>query len=209
MKEKQNTHSLLERADYSWSSDSIRLINTPTAAARRTFFYVQEVGCFRTFPPYFTERANLDSFLVIYTISGKGRLRYNEQEYHFLPRTAALINCMERHLYECLSGQEWEFLWLHFNGIGALGYYEEFIRSGFRILACSDTFFMESTMRRILSLTQRKDLRSEIIISSLIVQAKVFCQNRQHIFSCIMFKIRTRIGKEARMFPVGFHRRMI
>ena len=60
---------------------------------------------------------------------------------------------------------------------------EEFIRSGFRILACSDTFFMESTMRRILSLTQRKDLHSEIIVSSLIVQAKVICQNRQHIFS--------------------------
>lgn len=160
----------LERADYSWSEDSIRFINTPTISARQTFFYVQEVGYFRTEPPYFTERANLNSFLIFYTISGKGLLKYQGQSYHLLPGTSVLINCRNHHYYECLSGQEWEFLWLHFNGSTALGYYEEFIKNDFRVLKETDPFFMERTLRRILALTQKKDLHSEIIVSSLITE---------------------------------------
>lgn len=160
----------LERADYSWSEDSIRFINTPTISARQTFFYVQEAGYFRTAPPYFTERANLNSFLIFYTISGKGLLKYQGQSYHLMPGASVLINCMNHHYYECLSGQEWEFLWLHFNGSTALGYYEEFMKNGFRVLYETDTFFMERTMRRVLALTQKKDLHSEIIVSSLITE---------------------------------------
>ena len=57
-------HEYLERADYTWSEDSIRFINTPAPAARQTFFYVQEAGYFRTSPPYFTERANLSLSLI-------------------------------------------------------------------------------------------------------------------------------------------------
>ena len=160
----------LERADYTWSQDSIRFINTPTMSARQTFFYVQEVGYFRTSPPYFTERANLNSFLLFYTLSGKGLLKYLDRTYHLLPGSVCFINCMNHHYYECLQGQPWEFLWLHFNGSTALGYYEEFIKSDFRILTDMDSFFMESTLRRILSLTQKKDLHSEILVSSLITE---------------------------------------
>lgn len=161
-------YNYLERADYTWSSDSIRFINTPSVTARQIFFYVQEVGYFKTAAPYFTERANLNSFLLFYTISGKGRLEYGGTNYYLLPGSVALINCMDHHYYECLSGQEWEFLWLHFNGVTALGYYQELIRNGFRILTEMDPFFMESSMRRILALTQKKDVHSEIIVSDLI-----------------------------------------
>ncbi len=158
----------LERVDYSWSDDSIRYINTPSISARQSYFFVQEVGYFRTVSPYFTERANLNSFLIIYTLSGKGLLKYQGTSYYLHPGSVILINCMEQHYYECLSGQEWEFLWLHFNGSAALGYYEEFSKNNFHVLREQDAFFMESTMRRILSLTIKKDLHSEIIVSKLI-----------------------------------------
>ncbi|MGN0243868.1 MAG: AraC family transcriptional regulator [Lachnospiraceae bacterium] len=160
----------LERADYTWSADSIRFINTPTQSARQSFFYVQEVGYFKTSPPYFTERANLNSFLVFYTISGKGVLKYLGQTYELLPGTVVLIDCINHHYYECVSGQNWDFIWLHFNGATARGYYEEFMKSGFRVIKEMDLLFMEGTMRRILSLTQKKDLHSEIMVSSLILQ---------------------------------------
>lgn len=169
----------LERADYTWSEDSIRFINTPTLSARHLFFYVQETGYFRTKPPYFTERENLNSFLIIYTLSGKGVLRYLGKSYHLLPGSVAFVHCMDYHYYECLKGQEWEFLWLHFNGISALGYFQEFLKNGFHILKNLDTFFMERSLRRILSLTQRKDLHYEILVSSLIVEilTQILIQN--------------------------------
>lgn len=159
-----------ERADYTWSEDSIRFFNTPTAAVRRIFFYVQEAGYFRTLPPYFTERANLNSFLLIYTIAGKGKLHYQNKDYTLIPGSAMWINCMNHHYYECAAGQEWDFIWLHFNGTTSLGYYNEFIRNEFKILCNIDKEFMENTMRRILSLTQQKEVHSEIYVSSLITE---------------------------------------
>lgn len=161
-------HEYRENLNLTWSEDSIRFINTATPRARQTFFYVQEVGDFRTSVPYFTERENLNSFLLIYTLSGKGSLRYRGSTYTLLPGTTAYIDCMDWHHYECLSNQQWEYLWLHFNGPSALGYYEEFLRSNFHILTTLDSFFMESTMRRILAITQKKDLHSEILTSGLI-----------------------------------------
>lgn len=160
----------LERSNCTWSEDSIRFLNTPTKSAKQTFFYIQEAGYFRTFAPYFTERENLNSFLIIYTLSGKGYLKYRDHSYHLMSGSAVFIHCMDYHYYECLKGSEWEFLWIHFNGACALGYFEEFIKNDFHILNRMDSFFMESTLRRILSLIQKKDLHSEILVSSLIVQ---------------------------------------
>ncbi|NBI91344.1 AraC family transcriptional regulator [Lachnospiraceae bacterium] len=159
----------LERASYTWSEDSIRFINTPTQKARSKFFYVQEVGYFKTKPPYFTERQNLNSYLIVYTISGRGILKYGGRKYPVYPGQAFYIHCIPWHYYACMEGEEWEILWLHFNGNTARGYYEEFIQNGFRQVRVQDSFFMESTMRRILSLTIKKDIHSELICSNLIV----------------------------------------
>lgn len=159
----------LERASYTWSEDSIRLINTPSQTVRQKFFYVQEVGHFKTSPPYFTERQNLNSYLIVYTLSGKGILKYNRQKYMVYPGQAFYIDCIPHHWYSCAEKCGWEILWLHFNGTTAGGYYDEFIKKQFSIIKFDDTFLIESTMRRILSQTLKKDIHSEIISSNLIV----------------------------------------
>ncbi len=158
----------LERASYTWSEDSIRLINTPSQAVRQKFFYVQEVGYFKTFPPYFTERENLNSYLLLYCLSGKGVLKYLGKKYVIYPGQAFYINCINHHFYSCFESG-WEFLWLHFNGETARGYYDEFVKNKFAPVRFQDTFFIESTLRRILSLTMKKDLHSEILSSNLII----------------------------------------
>ena len=126
----------LERASYTWSEDSIRFINTPTQKARSKFFYVQEVGYFKTKPPYFTERQNLNSYLIVYTISGRGILQYGGRKYPVYPGQAFYIHCIPWHYYACMEGEEWEILWLHFNGNTARGYLSRtaFARFVFRIL---------------------------------------------------------------------------
>ncbi|MGI6112269.1 MAG: AraC family transcriptional regulator [Bilifractor sp.] len=178
--QKENTY--LERADYTWSQDSIRYINTPSQTARHIFYYVQEVGDFRTKPPYFTERENLNSFLIIYTLSGEGELHLYDQDYRLTPHTAAWINCMEHHRYACAPHQAWEFLWLHFHGPSALGYYQEFMKSDFRILDNLDHSMMEQTMRKILSFTQTRTLQAEISVSGLIMQlmTEMLLANSRH-----------------------------
>ncbi|MRM89908.1 AraC family transcriptional regulator [Faecalicatena contorta] len=164
---RQNT-KVLERGSHTWSEDSIRMILTPSSTARSTYFYTQEVGYFKTFHPYFSERENLDSFLIVYTVSGKGYLEYEGQTYPITKGQCFYINCEQHHLYRTGREEDWEILWIHFNGNSALGYYKEFTRNGFQILSVRDEFFMERTLWRIIALNQKKDLTTELVTSNLI-----------------------------------------
>ena len=164
----------LERASYTWSEDSIRFINTPSQKARRIFLYVQEVGYFKTKPPYFTERENLESYLIIYTISGEGVLRYRGNNYKIGSGQAFWIYCGDNHYYATEENKEWEFLWVHFYGSSVKGYFDEYTSKDFRIISVEDRNYMERTMMRILSLTQRKEVHSELITSDLLMNIMTF-----------------------------------
>lgn len=164
----KNEHPYQERAAYTWSEDSIRLIMTPSALAKSIYFYVQEAGYFKTDDAYFTERKNLNSFLIVYTLSGKGILKYRDHSYPQVSGCCFWINCLEHHYYETAHGENWEFLWVHFNGNNALGYFQEFSKNGFQVQECQDKFFMESTLRRIVSLNQKRNASTELLSSNLL-----------------------------------------
>lgn len=157
-----------ERASYDWSEDSIRIITTPTRVAKSIYFYIQEAGYFKTRPSYFTERKNLNSFLLVYTISGKGFLRYEDEKYTLEPGQCFYINCMDYHYYSNYENEPWEFLWIHFLGNNALGYYEEFRKNGLNILTVTDQFLFESTLRRIIAINTKRDITTELVTSKLI-----------------------------------------
>jgi glyoxylate utilization-related uncharacterized protein len=59
-----------------WTEDSVRLIATPSGLAKSAFFYVQEIGHFYAREHYYTEREHVQSFLMVYTIQGGGKLSY-------------------------------------------------------------------------------------------------------------------------------------
>lgn len=164
----KNDQNYEERASYSWSEDSVRLIITASNVAKSIYFYIQEAGYFKTSDSYFTERKNLNSFLIVYTISGNGYLKYKGCSYTLSAGQCFYINCTEHHYYETAKNSDWEFLWIHFNGSSALGYYEEFVKNGFKTIQIQDTFFMESTLRRILALNQKRNASTEVLTSSLI-----------------------------------------
>ena len=158
----------LERADYSWSEDSVRLINTSSLLSRKKFFYVQEAGYFKTKAPYFTERANLESFLIFYTLSGFGILKYGGCDLRLKKDSTILINCMEHHYYECPKNGSWEFLWVHFNGPAALGYYNEYSRTGVAPVELTAPHPIEEDMREIIELTKQKNAHYELLSSNRI-----------------------------------------
>lgn len=159
---------LFERGEHVWSDDSIRLILTPSAKARSLYFYTQEVGYFKTSFPYFCERQHLDSFLIIYTVSGKGILKYEDSTYTITKGMCFLLNCEEHHLYRTAEHENWEILWLHFNGPSALGYYREISRDGFRIIDCQSSTEIADTIREIISRHEQKDSPTEATVSHLI-----------------------------------------
>lgn len=63
---------------------------------------------------------------------------------------------MKHHEYHTVKGKNWEFLWLHLNGMNALGYYEKFVKNGFRILDIREKELTEQTLRKIIAINQKE-----------------------------------------------------
>ena len=160
---------LLEKTCNHWSEDSIRLIHTPSSLARNTFFYLQEVGYFKTTPPYSTERANLSSYLLIFTLSGRGVLEVNGQKWDLVPGECMFLDCMQHHRYYARDDGVWEFLWVHFHGASSLGYYREFSRYGTATVPVGDPETFQETFWQIIHLQQEWSVASEIRINQCIV----------------------------------------
>ena len=82
--------------------------------------------------------------------------------------TCFFIHCMKHHEYHTVKGKNWEFLWLHFNGGNALGYYEEFVKNGFRILDIRQKERTEGLFREILFINRERELTTEVRTGGLI-----------------------------------------
>lgn len=160
---------LLEKTCNAWSADSVRLICTPSAMARETLFYVQEVGAFRTAPPYSTERANLPSYLLLLTLSGRGILTMGDRETALTPGSCLFLNCMDHHRYFTPPGETWDFLWLHFAGSSSAGYYRAFARSGSPAAAVEDPAALAALISQVLQLQQEPSAAAELESSQRIV----------------------------------------
>jgi AraC-like DNA-binding protein len=176
----------MERFTPSWSKDSVRLIATPSMTAKSTFFYVQEAGYFKTEKDYFTERAHLNSYLVVYTLSGKGYLKYKDKNYTILPGQVFLIDCMEYHYYESDPEDLWEILWIHFNGATSRGYYEQFAKGGSPVAAANQDSSIPSIISSIIDTLRQKSIHAEQFSSKLIVDLLtelLFTNNNQDIFN--------------------------
>lgn len=119
-----------EKANHSWTADSSRVILTPSQKSRELFYYIQEIGYFKAKKPYFTERANLPSYLVKFTLSGKGHLDYHDRQYELEAGDVFFIDCQEYQKYETISDTPWEMDWIHFYGGNAALFYQEFIKDG-------------------------------------------------------------------------------
>ena len=156
-----------EKADHSWTSDSIRLFSTPTTRTKKLFYYVQEIGHFKALKPYFTERQNLTSYLLTFTLSGQGRLLYQNQDYLIEKNELFFIDCKNYQRYQTVSSSPWEMNWIHFYGPNVDAFYEEFIRDGSHVLKVKNDRITK-IIKQIIDLQQTRNAKTEFQISLLI-----------------------------------------
>ena len=63
-----------------------------------------------TFPStFFTEREHFAAYMLLYTVSGKGKLQYHDKTYGLPPGSLFLINCNRYHYYYSDSPGGWEY----------------------------------------------------------------------------------------------------
>ncbi|EOI53050.1 helix-turn-helix transcriptional regulator [Enterococcus gilvus] len=159
------------KANYSWSEDSVRYIHTPSKRTQQLFFHIQEIGHFKASKPYYTERENLPSYLMNFTLSGKGRLFYRGKDYELQAGDFFFIDCKEYQYYETLSDEPWEMDWIHFYGGTSTSFYEEFIRTGNNVVKTTgvpEKNAIHFIMQQLLALEKHADARTDFESSLLI-----------------------------------------
>ena len=120
---------MIEKHCDNWSADSVSVVHQASALAERLLLHVQSAGYFKTSPPYFAERVNLDSFLLLYSVRGQGTLTLKQGVTRLPPGSCAFLHCMDYHRYAA-DEEGWDFYYIHFTGSNALDYHREFLRSG-------------------------------------------------------------------------------
>ncbi|WP_158593242.1 AraC family transcriptional regulator [Planomicrobium sp. Y74] len=157
-----------EKAAHNWSEDSIRLITTPSRSAKNSFFYVEEAGYFQTKPGYFTEREKLNSYLIVYTLDGKGFLTYHGQKYKLQKNQAFFISCMDYQHYKTDQEELWEFNWVHLNGSSIRGYYHYFQSADSPVVTIKNSSDFKSSFQQLIQNQQNFTAHSEPISSKLL-----------------------------------------
>jgi AraC-like DNA-binding protein len=163
-----NMKTLLEKYNVDISKDSIWIHATPSDVAKSTFYYVQEAGRFICRPNYYTERENLDSFLILFTISGSGKLEYKGENYSISPGQAFFIDCINHHRYCETSFNIWDISWIHFKGANARNYHELFQKYCPPVVNVLNPEYFQQTIFNIIDKHKNFTADSELICSNQI-----------------------------------------
>jgi len=98
---------------------SVSYPNTPSQSFLQMPFYVEAIGHFYANASYYTHREDMNSYLMIYTLSGCGQLIYEGIGYELKPDSVVAFDCEKPHFYHTQSDEPWEFLYCHYNGTAA------------------------------------------------------------------------------------------
>ena len=144
---------------------SERYLHTPGSFARNNLLYVQEVGHLESLQPHRCIRENLDSFLILVVLEGKGTLTIGSREISVAKGDCAWIDCM-RH-YEHISDEKdaWKLAWVHFNGRGARAFYELFVKlnNSLSIFHVDNTDDFFEIIKDIMACQREKSILSELV----------------------------------------------
>ena len=118
---------------------SERIVNTPSATAKKMLNYVQEMGTLTCKRAHLSARSKLDSYLVILILKGSGTISYDKKDYFVKAGDLVFINCNTEYSHRANDSEPWQLSWLHFNGPTAQELHSHFLnRNGTILLHPSD-----------------------------------------------------------------------
>lgn len=140
---------------------------TPLVKTKRTAllpFYLESIGDYDCDESFFVDRCGYNTCLLIYTLSGEGRIRYEEEEYTTCAGELIVLNC-NRHQYYATKGERWHFLWLHINGKCAFDYTDLLNITSCKPLYLGNRILFQTIYEKLRLLVQRFDAIEEMEIS--------------------------------------------
>ncbi len=109
---------------------SDRILYTPSAFAKNSLLYLQEIGRLQAKQAHTSRRSNLDSFLLLIVTEGAGNLVYENCTYRLEAGECAFINCAGSYSHTTSEEALWSLAWIHFNGNTMQAVYEKYRNRG-------------------------------------------------------------------------------
>ncbi len=155
---------------------SFRKINTPSEFAKENLFYVQEAGYLKSIKTHISQREQLDSFLFLIVLSGKGHFTYKGVTNELEPGSCLLVNCRYTYKHQSSEADPWELMWLHFNGKNTRPYTAYFEGNNPEGIFQTENISDYATIiKTCLELENRNDITSEFILSKMITDLLTLC----------------------------------
>jgi AraC-like DNA-binding protein len=143
---------------------------TPSSLARSAFFYLQNIGYFCCTADYYTKREGYGSFLLIYTLNGKGYALYRGKEYRLTKGQVLIMDCYDYQEYRTDTDDLWEFKWIHFNGASSKEYFEIIYGKHGPVIDLGNNNEIPAYIDSIYKLIQDGDRQFEIKVSYIIMK---------------------------------------
>jgi len=144
--------------------------HTPSSLAKGAFFYIQSIGHYCCNENYYTEREGYRSFLLIYTVKGKGYINYRGKQYVTGANQIFLMDCYDYQKY-CTDSQElWEIKWVHFNGATSMEYFNTIYENHGPLIEMQDGNQIQQYIDYMMELASTDDILFEVKVSPVIVQ---------------------------------------
>lgn len=143
-------------------------VYTPSTQAREMFFYPLVTGHFFYEKDYFLHRESFDSFLIMYIRKGSCTVCSDSGIYRAEEGQVVLLDCYQSHAY--YSEEEWEVLWLHFDGPMSRKYFEMIAEKECSVITLPNPVKFEAELNRLYQLFHKGENIKEIVMSGYITK---------------------------------------
>lgn len=162
------------------SHETFILTTSPAPIARASILHVQGHGEYHCYAGSSTWRANMQSYLIMLTLSGYEVLEYENTRYEMGPGTFYWIDCMlPHHFYTLDRDQPRHAMWIHFYGPSAEFYYQQFLRLNNNSVVCRlpEDGIIEADIRKLIKMynNSMESLDIDIAASAIVAEIAVAC----------------------------------
>lgn len=140
-------------------------------AAQKNLLYIQNLALLDMESDYFTSRSEVDSCMLIYTISGQGRMKAGNMDFTLKKGSICLVDCNNPHYYHT-DADHWAHFVLHFTGAAAPVLLSSLMEKGAFLCEDRDYPYMLSNLERIvrvyMAVSRNRDLEINYLLTKII-----------------------------------------
>lgn len=133
--------------------------STPSATAKKLYYYPVSTGHFFCVKGYHLIRKNYDSLLVTHILSGSFTYVLDGRHHTAHKGDTVFLDCFLPHEY--YTNDAFESIWLHFSGANCRELYEEVVKNSGNLIKCSDSDHVKKLLFRIFNGIGSKEPASE------------------------------------------------